>query len=112
MAGMQMLQQLLLGALRLKGVESWPVMSYWGSSLLQYPTCLGLQEECEPAESSGFWVGFVLCLSPQMHQSCVWLIPGFPAFMWFKIGFCADHRARMVESSNFNIALFPSYINV
>lgn len=47
------------------------------------------------------------------HQSCVWLILGFPAFMWLNIWFWADHSARMVESSNFNnIALFPSYISV
>lgn len=46
------------------------------------------------------------------RQSCVWLILGFPAFLLFSIWFWADHSARMVETSNFNIALFPSYISV
>lgn len=59
--------------------RSWPVRSCWGLWLLQCPTSRGWQE-CEAGKSCGFWVGFVLCPSPQMPPELCLAHPGIPCF--------------------------------
>ena len=60
-------------------------------------------------ESCNSWVGFVVCLGPEMPLQLCLAHPGIHCF-YVKLDVCvwANHNASTLESSNFNIALFPS----